>query len=209
MGRVLHASKSGWFPLCIQSQLPPIEDIEARYSGAASSLGLMMAIYWRVREWEIQFSSETVGVIPTITATGTYGFDADTEEGLVCAPNFIEKSFSSNNPLFAEHSFTLLSIFNDLFYGITSLDNNETFRYAYNLIYYSADDGSEGGLVYSGHVGFGIEDTLSFSVADAGICELKITRRPGLGNHFATISILPKSYWSYGGLYDTTTGLPN
>ena len=147
MGKVLHASYSGWFPTCIQTELPPITDLEERYSGEAESLGLMMSIYWRVREWELQFSSATQDPEVNVTATGIYGFDAEKEEDLVCAPSFVEKSFTTDFPSFQEHGFTLLSVlFADLYYAITSLDGNSTFRFAYNLLYYALDDGSAGGF---------------------------------------------------------------
>ena len=208
MGKVLHASKSGWFPICIQTELPPILDLEARYSGEANSLDLMMAIYWRVKEWEIQFSSATIDPAFIVSSTGVYGFDANNEEDLVCAPPFIEKSFTSNYFSFQEHSFFLLSLLANLYYGITSLDNNETFNFAYSLLYRAADDLTVGGEISSGHVGAGIYDTLSFPIANVGICNLKITKIPDISSNYATISILPKSYWSYGGTYDTNTGLP-
>lgn len=209
MGKVLHASYSGYFPTCIQTELPNIQDLQARYSGEASSLELMMALYWRVREWEINYQSQEEGG-GTVTATGVYGFDASTEEGLVCAPQFIEKSFSSNIAFFQEHFFSILSLFPNLFYAVTS-SNNEAFNYAFQTLYYGADDRSEGGSIYSGHVASelgeeAIEETLSIQIADIGIAPFKITKFPDLANNYAQFTIAAKNYWSYGGLYNETTG---
>jgi len=210
MGRVLHASASGYFPTCIQAQLPSIADLQARYSGTASSIELMMALYWRVREWEVTYQSQEDGG-GTVTATGIYGFDTSTEEGLVCAPQFIEKSFLSNIGFFQEHSFSIFSLFPNLFYSVTSLDNNNSFNYAFQTLYYGADDGSEGGFIYSGHIASelgpeAIEETRGLQIAGTGIAPFKITKLPDIANNYAQFTITPKNYWSYGGLYNEATG---
>lgn len=212
MGEVLHASKSGWFPICIQNELPPITDMENRYSGRANSLEIMMAIYWRAREWKIEYTSQTQ-IPSTITATGIYGFDAEKEEDLVCSPPFVEKSFISNYSGFQEHFFSILSIFANLYYGVTSLDNNQTFRYAYNTLYYGADDGTAGGAIYSGfrasEIGpSAIEQSIFVTIGNLEATPFRITKTPDLANNYASFSISVNKYWSYGGTYDTTTGLP-
>ena len=212
MGKVLHASKSGWFPICIQNELPPIASMELDYSGRANSLEIMMAIYWRVMEWKIEYRSQTQ-VPSTITATGIYGFDAQKEEDLVCSPPFVEKSFTSNYLGFEEHFFSLLSIFSNLYYGVTSLDNNQTFRYAYGAAYYGADDRTGGGAIYSGFLAneigpYAIEQSIFVTIGNLGDIPFRITKTPDLDDNYASFSISVNKYWSYGGTYDTTTGLP-
>lgn len=212
MGKVLHASYSGYFPFCIQKELPSTSIVESKYSGSASSINLMMAIYWRVKEWQISYQSNLQSGF-VVNASGIYGFDADTEEELVCAPQFIEKSFSSDIGFFEEHSFSILSLFSNLYYAITSTDNNLSFRYAFETLYFGANDGTEGGFIYSGHIASelgpeAIEETIPVPIADVGIAPFKITKMPDIDNYYAVWEIRPVNYWSYGGLYDEITGLP-
>ena len=186
--------------------------MELDYSGRANSLEIMMAIYWRVMEWKIEYRSQTQ-VPSTITATGIYGFDAQKEEDLVCSPPFVEKSFTSNYLGFEEHFFSLLSIFSNLYYGVTSLDNNQTFRYAYGAAYYGADDGTGGGAIYSGFLAneigpYAIEQSIFVTIGNLGDIPFRITKTPDLDDNYASFSISVNKYWSYGGTYDTTTGLP-
>lgn len=200
---------SNYFSFCLQNDFStfPEETRERYFSGTASTLTALMAAYWRVREWRVDYSAFDNAGSP-ITATGVYGFDVTSEEQLVCPNLFIEKSFSfTGTPVFQEHFFSIFSYFSNLYYGANVFNG-----FAYGLLYYGADDGTEGASVYSGTYdncsGSGISGTLEVSVANAGQVNFPYQICPDREGRFGTILITPQLYWSYDGIYNTSTGLP-
>lgn len=207
MGKVL---ASNYFSFCLQNDFFTIPDETRKryFSGTASTLTSLMAAYWRVREWRVDYSGfDTSG--SSITATGVYGFDVTSEEQLVCANLFIEKSFSftGTGSVFADHTFSVFSHFSNLYYGA-----NVSNGFAYDLFYRGSDDSTFGASVYSGTYdncgGSGISGTLVVSVANAGQLNFPYQICPDREGRFGTISITPQLYWSYDGTYNTSTGLP-
>jgi hypothetical protein len=206
MGKVLAPN---YFSFCLQNNYSeiPLNVREQFFSGTASSLNALMAAYWRVKEWRVDYSAFDTAGSP-ITATGVYGFDVTSEEQLVCPNDFIEKSFSfSGTTFFAEHSFSIFRYFSNLYYG-ANISNG----FAYQMLYYGADDGTAGASVYSGTYdvcsGAGIGGTVSVNVADAGQLNFPYKICEDREGQFGTISISAQSYWSYGGTYNTSTGQP-
>lgn len=206
MGKVVHPN---YFSFCLQNNYSSIPDYtrERFFSGTASTLTALMAAYWRVREWRVNYDAFDTSGLP-VTATGVYGFDVTSEEELVCPHSFIEKSFSfTGTPYFQEHNFSIFNYFSNLYYGANVLN-----EFAYQLIYYGADDLTEGAPMYSGTYdlcsGVGTSGTLVVSVADAGQLNFPYQICPDREGQFGTISITPQLYWSYDGIYNTSTGLP-
>jgi hypothetical protein len=209
MGKILFPD---YFPFCLENSLPPTSPLILcrQYSGQALSLEALMAAYWRVRKWRVDYSGTDTFGLP-VTATGIHGFNVENEESLVCAtiPKFELLSFSSSYTPWGANDFRLFSIFDNLIYAATS-----SYRFAFTLIYYGADDLTQGGSVESGDLcgegqqGVCDSQTISVTLADAGIIELPVTLCPDREEAFASISITADLYWSYGGTYDTTTGLP-
>jgi len=206
MGKVL---ASNYFPFCLQNDFStfPEQTRERYFSGTASTLTALMAAYWRVREWRVDYSAFTDSGSP-ITATGIYGFDVTSEDQLVCPNLFIEKSFSFTGTLaFQEHNFSIFSYFSNLYYGA-----NASNGFAYNLLYFGADDQTAGASIYSGTYdncsGTGISGTLAVSVANAGQLNFPYQICPDRAGQFGTISVTPQLYWSYDGTYNTSTGMP-
>lgn len=63
MGRVLHASYSGYFPVCMEENRNPADNFifaGRTYGKISSSLENIMALYWRVKKWEFNFSGSVV-----------------------------------------------------------------------------------------------------------------------------------------------------
>jgi len=207
MGKVLTPN---YFSFCLQNDFSIFPDSirEQYFSGTASTLTALMAAYWRVREWRVDYSASDTAGSP-ITATGVYGFDVTSEEELVCPNSFIEKSFSFTgiSISFQEHNFSIFNYFSNLYYG-ANISNG----FAYQLLYYGADDGTAGAFIYSGTYdncsGSGVSGTLAVSVANAGQLNFPYQICPDREGRFGTISITPQLYWSYGGTYNTSTGFP-
>ena len=208
MGKVLFPD---YFPFCLGGLPPASPEILCRsYSGQALSLDALMAAYWRVRQWKVDYSGTDTSGLP-VTATGIHGFNVGNEEDLVCAtiPKFELLSFSSSYSPWGENDFRLFSIEDNLSYAATS-----SYRFAFSLLYYGADDLTQGGSVESGNLcgegqqGVCNSQTISVTLADAGSIELPVTLCPDPEEAFANISITADLYWSYGGTYDTTTGYP-
>ena len=206
MGKVLTPN---YFSFCLQNDFSIFSDFirEKYFSGTASTLTALMAAYWRVREWRVDYSAFTDSGSP-ITATGVYGFDVTSEDQLVCPNLFIEKSFSFTGTLaFQEHNFSIFSYFSNLYYGA-----NASNGFAYNLLYFGADDQTAGASIYSGTYDncgeTGISGTLAVSVASAGQLNFPYQICPDRSGRFGTISITPQLYWSYDGTYNTSTGFP-
>jgi hypothetical protein len=207
MGKVLFPD---YFPFCLENALPPAspEILCRQYSGQASSLEALMAAYWRVRQWKVDYSGTDSFDLP-VTATGIHGFNVENEESLVCRtiPKFELLSFSSSFSPWGENNFQLFSILDNLVYAATS-----SYRFAFDLLYYGADDLTEGASIESGDLcdegqqGVCSSQTTSVAVADAGTIQLPITVCPDRQGNGASISITPYLYWSYGGTYNTQTG---
>lgn len=87
MGKILHASGSGFFPSCIKQ----VSSIESNFK---STLTNMMAVYWRVSKWRAKISGSAISFFDEdVTFSGTdYNlnriFGPSTEEELIlCAPS--------------------------------------------------------------------------------------------------------------------------
>ena len=93
MGKVLHASYSGYFPFCLISQAknnPSEYPFEVNLKNA-------MALFWKVKTWRVQgYITDTV-VQPTYVKNDTSTFIPSDEAGLVCAAGFVIDIFTTGS----------------------------------------------------------------------------------------------------------------
>jgi len=201
MGKVLHASGSGYFPGCIVAGDP--ED-------CPWTLEKAMQTYWRVRTWTFTASgiatntydsSDSFPFSSTITGITSHDSQTDVpqtlEEGLVCG-NYFQNL--NPNP-------------NDDFYSFIGFGQPET----------------GGGLYSSGFQGEAADNRIYplefvFPAIDSTIFDISIldTDIPINMNYVnddepeefiyditsGSATLTPTEWWSYGGTYDISTGEP-
>lgn len=203
MGKVLHASYSGYFPSCIGT---------ARTTGIVEgSLSQIMSMYWRVKTWEL--SSATGSYIVHIDEDNTVSFEftegtkelgstnATSEEALVCPQGFNHGALittivsSTYNPGPPD---TIYTAFN-FFYNPTISKSGENYQMTCwagvalqgTDIFSTLYEGTTVGQIY-------------LSPLDISI-PLRASAGEGVsGNVY--IALNATEWWSYGGLYDTATG---
>jgi hypothetical protein len=196
MGKVLHASKSGYFPECIAAGDP---------EECPWSLEKAMQTYWRVRTWDFEASgiatndedpSDTYPFSSTITDITSHSeqtfLPQTAEEGLVCGNYFY--------------------FFGDTRYGIfIGFNQPKTNGGLYNsglvgeVLDYSIDP-----LQFR----FEAELSSAFSISILGT-SIPITMFWDNDDQEAAYTITsgsatltPTLWWSYGGKYDPATGNP-
>jgi hypothetical protein len=201
MGKVLSAEGSGYFPSCIQTAP------ESKSNLVGGTLEQIMQLYWRVKSWKLESISGSLTFFdPNGDFTLNYSasqqslgsVDPATEENLVCDPF----PFFSAQPLYTlsspsgSETYSLDIVMNGLTYNF--LRDNETY---YMAFYFD--------------MAFVTTQETAYQVGSVEINGLSVPLygyRDGqpptniTGNIFALIS--PAEYWSYGGTYDTLTGVP-
>jgi len=194
MGKVLHASGSGYFTGCIE------ESTDSNY--AVWPLEKAMQTYWRVRAWD--FSADIVvrifdypnegenTDIPYTTSVTDIRSDAEDEETLVCYNEFFK---AGNNGV-------------DLFFFPAKKVGD---------LYYSGlggfiDDGGSG-TEFAFWVDNQTYPSSQFTISILG-STLDLTAFNYGDEPYetevisCTASLVPSEWWSYGGTYDTSTGEP-
>jgi len=197
MGKVLHASGSGYFPGCIVAGDP---------ADCPWTLEKAMQTYWRVRTWtftasgiatESQDPSDTLEFSSTITGITSHNFQTSVpqtlEEGLVCGNYFDVPSPNGD------------------FYSFIEFGQPQT----------------GGGLYNSGFVGEAVDNRIyplefvfpaigstlfDISILDTDIPINMIYVNDEVGVTYditsGSATLTPTEWWSYGGTYDTSTGEP-
>ena len=189
MGKVLHASGSGYFPGCIVAGDP--ED-------CPWTLEKAMQTYWRVRAWTFTASGEIEfedGSLPfSTTITDITSRDVQTaepqtlEEGLVCS-NLFENIISNA-------------------YCLIEFYQAETSGVLYNsgLVGEVVDDNNSLEFVFAAN----ISSDFYISILDTDI-PITMTyvndEEPGTVIS-GSATLTPTLWWSYGGTYNTSTGEP-
>jgi len=193
MGKVLHASKSGYFISCIQN-------------GAGYwTLEKAMEVYWRVKTWELNMSAtylidlpenpETITISPgaNVLLTSVYG----QEEELVCNNEFNATPSGSYGGL------------NIFFFG-DAAKSGSLYSPAFNFFATFTKNFSEGDFILDVQTGNNGPDVRSYSVYGSTPIEFSYTIFDLYKEFFvlqdATFSLEPKEWWSYGGTYNTSTG---
>ena len=88
MGKVLHASYSGYFPFCIgrDGNFGPDEgETEGGVYPVGMSLEDAMKIYWRVRTWEISYEGRTADITPKYNFSDVGYAQISEEKEIVCS----------------------------------------------------------------------------------------------------------------------------
>jgi len=229
MGKVLHASKSGYFPRCLSdsSELPR----DSNY--IIGGIQEVMTPFWRVRKWEISVTgSFSDGGLTQWDFNGTanelFGNPViEKEEDLICF-NSQDKfyiSFSSGyvswgtlttiveqgqppitEPLILEAPLYvglgyLFSPYNT-FEANSIVRNDDVYKlpFFWGIQTFSLlSDSLDQGWIPVG--------TYTFDVIGVSTTPRTLYGPPNLSGS-ATAIVSAKEYWSYGGTYDTSTGLP-
>lgn len=180
MGRVLHASYSGYFPYCII----PYDDSPFLPLFSISSLDVAMRLFWRVRKIRFYGTYE-----PTPPLTGTRNYElvwssaADTEEGLVCNPGWTLISSQGTR-----ESYFIIE-------DVTSYQD----QYVVRLSFLGEFDDTFGPDAFSFSNPSIIDPNYS-SINFEGVTMW------GIVPDGATFNYEILEYWSYGGIYNTETG---
>lgn len=221
MGKVLHASYSGYFPFCTEQGTPSS-------SKEYLSLTLLeaMTLFWRVKRWELKVNGElnvndTTSGVEKITYDNEEFFECEatgtsiaTEEDFVCvqdADSFLFTTVGRLNELLTFRS------------GLTILN---TFQGSFILVFTTLDEriitnGSNFFVNFFSGFGSGVttkdEDrhpnntTIvgSYSISFGGFTKSGELFGPeGQFSGNMSLQIRVKEYWSYGGTYNTETGQP-
>jgi len=177
MGKVFHASKSGYFPFC----LPEFQDEVTQFTTA--TVAVVMKSFWVLRSFSVTgsytgLSNSTLDFSIVLSNTAT------TEEEIVCNPNWEVTSYSSLN--------SIVGSWYDggqfYIYGNLIIPN-----YNISALY---EDGQGAGFAITSQSSSDYLQTFSFE----GMTFY------GTSGGASSFSITPISYWSYDGTYDTTTG---
>jgi hypothetical protein len=202
MGKVLHASFSGYFPTCITSGTPtPPEEY------LSLTLEEAMALFWRVRTWEARASgsiadaatSADIEYTSNSYSEMTPSIVIEEEKNLVCK--------GSETFLFSRDATATITPDGGTPYDA---DGPISFEYIFSSI-------KKSGSTYypSFSISF-INSLTSFYTSKIGTYNIKYLDNDFTGDLFGTdgssgnalIEINAKEYWSYGGTYNTTTGQP-
>lgn len=203
MGKVLHASGSGYFPFCSSD----FDLIQGFYING--TLKQIMAVYWRVKKWKYKISGSYIGPL-SITGSEefTQNITPSSEESLVCTSPTLFLGTVTLIGGDAPYSFQFRM---SLVQGQFNLIGNTCFT---NFLL--TDISSVG---YSGLLSWNPlpDESIYIVVGNYYIKVLGETIGSGpIWSSFpqagdpgdCSLIIEPSEYWSYGGTYDTTTGEP-
>jgi hypothetical protein len=177
MGKVLHASKSGYFPFC----LPEFQDDVTQFTTA--SVAVVMKSFWVLRSFSITgtYNGPNSVLDFSIVLSNT----ASKEEEIVCNPTWEVSSSSS--------LVDIVGSWYDGGGGFYKYGNSIIPNYRISALY---EQGQGGGFVIISQTSSGYEETFSFE----GMTFY------GESGGALSFLITPISYWSYDGTYDTATG---
>jgi hypothetical protein len=186
MGKVLHASQSGFFPYCIV----PYQPSEFSPIVSTTSLSNAMRLFWRIRKIRFYGTYE-----PTFPFEGTRNWQmvvesaADSEEKLVCNLGWIikdQENLVNDESFYSTFGFEQVTSFEGSF--VVELSFGGWFQDTFGPEGWGFNNPSQDGR----------PDSISFEgVVMTGEIAL-----------YATVNYEIQEYWSYDGTYDTTTGMP-
>jgi hypothetical protein len=215
MGKVLHASGSGYFPECIIEQEP-----EPQLPYVATTLTEAMALTWRVRKWEAKVSGsihdDSDGFRNSFNGAwrdSNSSSPFDKEEEIVC---FGGNSHTENIPFYVlvtpdnpdldpfSYDAQLDFIHGNTFTGLPPSDRKV---YRVGDIYYPYI-----------HISSALFESTYYFYPKLGTYKITFAGEEISGDIFSSysanfsgtmsIEIRGKEYWSYGGTYNTQTGQP-
>ena len=210
MGKVLHASESGYFPYCENEDERFEDDPLKKY--ISSSLTKAMALQWRVREWKYNLFGSYAPPLTTIAGEGMLvpSVKIESEENLVCRMpyEFIGQALLDDGTVQKHFEFEMsigggFNLDGDICtipFEITTPESEITNELlSYPVI-------SEQGELESFRCGF-YYIKLFNEILRSGELSSQSFFYAGLDGTCSLI-IEPSLYWSYGGTYDTLTGQP-
>jgi len=204
MGKVLHASKSGYFPSCIQTATSP--------DHCPWTLQNAMDTYWRVRTWRFTVSGlagpagdePTIPISETISNISSGNFEDATnynsEEQLVCSNSFFFNTVDDD--IFSYIGFGNPEKSDDLYNsGISGyFQNIETFGLVCEFRTYPVYPPFEPDVNNSG--------TITVLGATLPLLIYYLDEQETITFADVVATLTPTLWWSYGGTYDTATGNP-
>ena len=204
MGKVLHASFSGYFPTCIIDGTPtPPEQY------LSLTLEQAMGLFWRVKTWEARASGSfhdavleaTIEYTSTSFADMTPTITIGQEEDFVC---------KGNETFYFERAATATITPDEG--GPYDADGNINFQYNFSSI-------NKSGSTYYPYALIGSINSASSKDGGGskiGTFKIKYLDLEVIGDLFgsdgssgsALIEINAREYWPYGETYNASTGLP-
>jgi hypothetical protein len=219
MGKVLHASKSGYFPRCLVDTPALPRDSNYIIGGIQEA----MTPFWRVRKWEISVSGSLVNPGEEFIFSGTpnelFGFPeaVEKEEDLVCFNSenkFYTAFYSELVPwatLDGEPFETPGTLFVGLGYPLAPYGTFEANSIVKNGDIYKFPFfwGIQGIVLLSDPLdqGWVPVGTYTFDVLGVSTAPRTLYGPDGYSASVTAV-VSAKEYWSYGGTYNTSTGEP-
>lgn len=187
MGKVLHASYSGYFPSCIGGP---------RTSGVINgSLEKIMSLYWRVKTWQIESIVGNIGIFNFSQGQKDLGsISATTEEELVCG-----KTYNNGTLIYATTEEGQVGVDFGLTYQPVFSKMDENYQMSLLCSFFVAGNTLAATNIEGENIG-----NVQFQPVDISI---PIYTGVEDGGSLSVI-ISAKEWWSYGGTYDTSTGQP-
>jgi hypothetical protein len=215
MGRVLHASKSGFFPFCLDfSQTYGANPYE--YSPSQLTLEQAMFAYWVPKSWELLINVFSEDPNQPFQGSNIFNFShqINSEEGFVCNPAFENPSplgwsvenfefmnarqrnsmaFKFSNPNATSAEDTNFSPYINGYFSIFNEANDDYLQIGNAIDYYPP-------------TGYASVQAGNFSIS---IPYVILSQADPLGSYeriFLDFEISISEYWTYGGIYDQGTG---
>jgi len=221
MGKILHASGSGYFPGCINSNPPETINYQGiNYAKLTSSLENIMAFYWRVKKWKVIVSGENASDDNVYIVKLIADFQLpenpliQSEEYLICQ---LTRNWESNGGVWLING-------EDFFGGSVkvSLDLAPLYYKTNSQVstYISIIGGPFSPSFPNGGGAFFTKERSASGNSSTGNYEFRFLGQtlsgelfsvPGWkrdGNNPYNVIFTATEYWSYGGTYNTSTGAP-
>lgn len=203
MGRVLHASYSGYFPFCIGTADSSKIGTFKPYP-IAMELDDIMKAFWRVKKWKVNgIILNNKVAVPTYLKNGI-PIQITEEKDLVCADGFSFLVFEEDEEGYPDRCEFFLDRLSEG-YTVIKQDNSFYPRLMFGFIYVKpGEDAETVSSEEDWNTAPSIESSGTIDFMGYQITGFKVT---GNGSYTGG-SITPEEYWSYGGTYDTSTGEP-
>jgi hypothetical protein len=191
MGKVLHASGSGYFPYCLRNY-PAEGVIIGPYQPLPMSLNAAMRVFWRIKRFRFYgtYTLDPFGRQEVRNWEMIFERNAESEENLVCNPdyNYVGGENIEEGGAFVLEPFTVQGsqYIPDGFFGGDFVEGAQEQGISFATF---GDNDPQIAYNFEGIVFYmtGFENTYY---------------------EFRTLNHEILEYWSYGGTYDTSTGLP-
>jgi hypothetical protein len=209
MGKILHASGSGYFPSCIEQ----VSSIESNFK---STLTNMMAVYWRVSKWKAKISGTVTDIFDAVfTFSGAeynlnriYGPSTE-EELILCVP--LPLGFRVSNVLIATSEG--LDFTGQIILGLDSRVSVKKDAGDLHSMTSQLFAGFPGAGFFVDPVGSDLPNpaqigSCSVNMAGASIVSPLFSLSELYESGDAQLTFTASEYYSYGGTYNTSTGQP-